>query len=69
MNSDQDHTLRGSFVGARKEAHHGLGLTGGLLQVSGGSWCVASPVWPDFSMLPLLSKPSGKWGRWGSTTL
>lgn len=37
--------------------------------VAGGSWCIASPVRPDFSMLPLLSKPSRKWRRWGPTTL
>ena len=41
----------------------------GSLQVAGGHRGTASPVRPDFCVLPLLSGSPAKWGRGGPATL
>lgn len=40
-----------------------------ILQVAGGRWRAAAPVWPDFCVLPLLSESPAKRGRGGPASL
>lgn len=57
-------TLKTNY-GQGWETHQITELSLGVvfLQVAGGNWRTASPVRPDFCMLPLLSESPAKWGR------
>lgn len=61
--------MQTGFKNKAKQGAQSSHYSVGPLQVAGGHRGTASPVWPDFCVLPLLSGLPAKWGRGGPGTL